>query len=103
MPRLTVSNRGAYATLWFGNRSGEGLMSKPSDRESKRRGFDVTRRDVVRGIGAAGGVIAAAPLARRASAQARAPMTLRFWSNDQPQQREWYQRRFKLFTTPTQT
>jgi multiple sugar transport system substrate-binding protein len=58
-----------------------------------------TRRDVVRSMGAAGvGAAAGAPLARRALAQARTPMTLRFWSNDQPQQRGWLQKRFKLFT-----
>lgn len=74
-------------------------MSEPSKQGSRFRHFAVTRRDVVRGVGAAGlGAAAGLPLVKRASAQAGAPITLRFWSNDQPQQRGWLQKRFKIFT-----
>jgi multiple sugar transport system substrate-binding protein len=57
----------------------------------------VTRRELVR-AGAGLGALAAVGPTRSASAQPKGPMTLRFWSNDQPQQRAWFQKRFKLFT-----
>jgi multiple sugar transport system substrate-binding protein len=58
----------------------------------------VTRRDVIRGIGAAGvGAAAAGPLARGVSAQAKAPVTLTFWTWENPQQRPWQHKRIKLF------
>ena len=57
-----------------------------------------TRRGVLRGLGAAGmGVAAAAPLARRVMAQAKAPVKIAFWTFDNPQQRPWLHKRIKLF------
>ena len=58
-----------------------------------------TRRDVVRGIGAAGlGVATSAPLSRHAFAQTKKPVNLSFWTFDNPQQRPWVQKRVKIFT-----
>jgi ABC-type glycerol-3-phosphate transport system substrate-binding protein len=59
---------------------------------------NVTRRDVVKGIGAAGvGAAGAATLGRRASAQSRGPLTVTIWTNDDPAQTAWYQKRSQLF------
>jgi multiple sugar transport system substrate-binding protein len=58
----------------------------------------VTRRDVLRGIGAAGvGAAASAPLAGRAAAQAKGPVKLSFWTFENPQQRPWVHKRVKQF------
>ena len=58
----------------------------------------VTRRDVIRGIGAAGvGAAATVPLARGAAAQAKGPIELSFWTFENPQQRPWVHKRVKLF------
>src|SRR5579864_3686316 len=58
-----------------------------------------TRRGVLRGLGVAGvSAAAAAPLGRRAMAQAKAPIKLSFWTFDNPQQRPWLDKRIKLFT-----
>ena len=57
-----------------------------------------TRRDIVRGIGAAGlGAAVSAPLAPRAFAQARKPVSISFWTFDNPQQRPWVHKRVKMF------
>src|SRR5438552_8157195 len=48
-----------------------------------------TRREVVRGIGAAGLGAASATLAQRAFAQAKKPVSISFWTFDNPQQRPW--------------
>jgi multiple sugar transport system substrate-binding protein len=58
----------------------------------------ITRRDITRGIAAAGLAIVGAPLARRARAQGKAPVSLSFWTFDNPQQRPWLAKRIKLFT-----
>lgn len=58
-----------------------------------------SRREVVRGIGAAGlGLAAGAATARRARAQARGPVSLSFWTFENPQQRPWIHKRIRLFT-----
>jgi ABC-type glycerol-3-phosphate transport system substrate-binding protein len=54
----------------------------------------ITRRSALGVIGATGLSVAAGS----STTHAAAPMTLRFWSNDQPQQRGYFQKRFKLFT-----
>src|SRR5882757_6114538 len=57
-----------------------------------------TRRDVVRGIGAAGlGAAVSAPLASGAFAQAKKPVSISFWTFDNPQQRPWVHKRVKMF------
>lgn len=67
-------------------------------KKSTVRSNTVTRRDAVRGLGATVlGAAAVGPLSRRAWAQSRGPVTISVWSNDQPQQRGWYQRCAKLF------
>jgi multiple sugar transport system substrate-binding protein len=65
---------------------------------TKSRGR-VTRRTLLRGIAAAGlGAAAAAPFPGRALAQAKAPVSIAFWTFDNPQQRPWLHKRIKLFT-----
>ena len=62
------------------------------------RGRHPTRREVVRGIGAAGlGVTATGSLTRRVWAQG-APIKVSFWTFDNPQQRPWINKRVDLFT-----
>lgn len=57
-----------------------------------------TRRDVVRGIGLAGLGAASVPLVgRRAWAQEKKPVSLSFWTFDNPQQRPWVHKRVKAF------
>lgn len=53
------------------------------------------RRTVLRGIGAAG---VGAGAAGHAAAQGKAPISLSFWTFDNPQQRPWVHKRVKLFT-----
>jgi multiple sugar transport system substrate-binding protein len=58
----------------------------------------VTRRQAVAATVA--GTLGASILGTRSNsafAQAKGPLTIRLWSNDQVQQREWYQSRVKLF------
>ena len=56
-----------------------------------------TRRDVL-SIGAAGAVAAAtAPISRIASAQARKPINISFWTFENPQQRPWVHKRVNMF------
>lgn len=55
----------------------------------------VSRRKVVQGIGAAGAVTT---LGGRAFAQGKAPVSLSFWTFENPQQRPWIHKRVKLFT-----
>jgi multiple sugar transport system substrate-binding protein len=56
-----------------------------------------TRRQVIRTIGAAS-LAAATPFSRRAAAQSKGPISLSFWTFDNPQQRPWLDKRIKLFT-----
>jgi multiple sugar transport system substrate-binding protein len=59
---------------------------------------NLTRRDVVKGIGAAGvGAAGTVAIGRRASAQSRGPLTVTIWTNDDPAQTAWYQKRAQLF------
>jgi multiple sugar transport system substrate-binding protein len=63
--------------------------------ESKTGNF--TRRDVL-SISAAGALVAAtAPISRLASAQAKKPIDISFWTFENPQQRPWVHKRVKLF------
>lgn len=55
----------------------------------------LSRRSILRGIGAAG---IGAGVARRAAAQAKPPISLSFWTFDNPQQRPWVHKRVQLFT-----
>lgn len=56
----------------------------------------LTRREIVRGIGAAGiGAVAAGKFSRPARAQA--PINLSFWTFENPQQRPWVHKRVKLY------
>ncbi len=58
----------------------------------------LSRRDVVRSIGAAGlGAAVSAPIAQRAFAQTKKPVNISFWTFDNPQQRPWVNKRVKLF------
>ena len=54
----------------------------------------ITRRSVVHGLG----VGAVAAFARPTFAQSRAPVTLSFWTFENPQMRPWLAKRIKLFT-----
>lgn len=56
-----------------------------------------SRRDVIRGLGAAGIGAAALAAAPRTWAQARAPVNLSFWTFENPQQRPWLHKRIRLF------
>ncbi len=67
--------------------------------QSPRVAGGVTRRNLIRSAAATGlAALAAAPLARRAGAQGRAPVSIAFWTFDNPQQRPWVHKRVKLFT-----
>ena len=62
------------------------------------RRFSVTRRSLIQGTAATTlGAIVGASLTNSVRAQSKGPLTLKLWSNDQVQQREWYQTRVKLF------
>lgn len=67
-------------------------------RKSNGQGAAPSRRDVLRGIGAAGAGAAALSFAPRAWSQARAPVSLSFWTFENPQQRPWLHKRMRLFT-----
>jgi multiple sugar transport system substrate-binding protein len=56
-----------------------------------------TRRQVIRNISAAS-LAAGVPFTRRAAAQSKGPISLSFWTFDNPQQRPWLDKRIKLFT-----
>lgn len=56
-----------------------------------------TRRDIIRGMGAAGVGAAIAAPGPRAFAQTKKPVRISFWMVDNPQQRPWVQKRSKLF------
>src|SRR5262245_47047084 len=59
---------------------------------------NVPRRDVMKAIVAAGvGATGAATLGRRAFGQSRGPLTVTIWTNDDPAQTAWYQKRAQLF------
>ncbi len=59
---------------------------------------NLTRRDVVKGIGATGAAAGSvATFGRRASAQSKGPLTVTIWTNDDPAQTAWYQKRARLF------
>jgi multiple sugar transport system substrate-binding protein len=63
----------------------------------KKTGFP-TRRDVVRGMGAAGlGAATTLPLVKSALAQTKKPVNISFWTFDNPQQRPWVHKRVKQF------
>jgi multiple sugar transport system substrate-binding protein len=70
-----------------------------STSNTRRRARKLTRRAVLREIGTAGlGAMLAAPVTARAWAQSKAPISLSFWTFDNPQQRPWLNKRIKLFT-----
>ncbi len=60
-------------------------------------GAGPSRRDVIRGLGAAGLGAATFGVAPRTWAQARAPVNLSFWTFENPQQRPWLHKRIRLF------
>src|SRR5262245_37528190 len=71
---------------------------EPKTTSTISRAARITRRDVVRGIGVSGfGAALAESYGRKSWAQSSGPITISVWSNDQPQQRGWYQRCAKLF------
>jgi multiple sugar transport system substrate-binding protein len=57
----------------------------------------ISRRGLMRGIGTAGLAAGASAVGRRAYAQGKAPVSLAFWTFDNPQQRPWLNKRIKLF------
>jgi multiple sugar transport system substrate-binding protein len=76
----------------------ERSMTDPKFSTARRGPGQLSRRDVLRGIGAAGlGVAGATPLASPAIGQGK-PISLSFWTFDNPQQRPWVHKRVKLFT-----
>jgi multiple sugar transport system substrate-binding protein len=70
------------------------LTSDRQDSQQKSAG-QITRRDAL--AGAVAGALGAAVGSKSAFAQSKGPLTIRIWSNDQVQQREWYQMRVKQF------
>jgi multiple sugar transport system substrate-binding protein len=71
---------------------------EPKATSTISRAARITRRDLVRGIGVSGfGAALAESYGRKSWAQSSGPITISVWSNDQPQQRGWYQRCAKLF------
>ncbi|BBK43488.1 hypothetical protein STVA_35080 [Allostella vacuolata] len=60
-------------------------------------GAGPSRRDILRGLGAAGAGAAALGFGQRAWAQARAPVNISFWTFENPQQRPWLHKRIRLF------
>jgi multiple sugar transport system substrate-binding protein len=59
---------------------------------------NVTRRNLVKGIGATGlGAGSVAAFGRRSFAQSKGPLTVTIWTNDDPAQTAWYQKRAQLF------
>src|SRR5262245_56858032 len=72
-------------------------------RVASSRQRPTTRRKFVSGIGAASlGVTIGMTRSRRTSAQGSAPITLTFWTFDNPQQRPWLYKRVKLFMEQNQ-
>ena len=67
----------------------DAFRSRPGEASS-----GISRRRVLQGIGAAG---VGASVARRAAAQAKAPIKLSFWTFDNPQQRPWVHKRVRMF------
>src|SRR3984893_9526216 len=77
----------------------EEAMTKSTSSKTRRATHKLTRRTAMREIGAAGlGAMLGAPLAGRAWAQSKPPISLSFWTFDNPQQRPWLNKRIKLFT-----
>ena len=70
------------------------MADSPSN-VTKSTGNRVRRRDLLVGAGLGA---AAATFARPARAQPKGPVSLSFWTFDNPQQRPWIQKRVKLFT-----
>jgi len=60
---------------------------------------DITRRKAIRDIGIAGfgGFAATMPFTGAVRAQAKKPVSISFWTFDNPQQRPWINKRIKLF------
>src|SRR6516165_10931351 len=77
---------------------GERPMTATVSRTAQRFTGDLTRRGLMRGIAAAGLAAGTIALDRRAYAQGKAPISLSFWTFDNPQQRPWLNKRIKLFT-----
>lgn len=68
------------------------------DSKVARKGFTSTRRDLIRNLGAAGLGVAAASRTPTVFAQGKAPISLSFWTFENPQQRPWIQKRVKMYT-----
>jgi len=68
------------------------------DSKSDKSGSQNTRREFVRDIGAAGLLVAAATGAPTVFAQGKAPISLSFWTFENPQQRPWLHKRVKQYT-----
>lgn len=72
-------------------------MTDSASKKPESKAGHFTRRDVL-GISAAGALVAAtAPISRLASAQAKKPIEISFWTFENPQQRPWVHKRVKLF------
>ena len=75
-------------------------MEKSGKKEGapKAAGTKVTRRSFLKGVGALGLGLAAAPsMDRLAFAQPKGPLKLSFWTWQNPQQHTWIQKRVKMF------
>src|SRR5216683_6731195 len=74
-------------------------MTDSTTRKSKPTVDKISRRRVMRGIGAAGlGAMLGTAAGGRPWAQGNAPINISFWTFDNPQQRPWLAKRVKLFT-----
>ena len=67
------------------------------DSRPPKEGFTSTRRDLIRNLGVAGLGVAAATRTSTVFAQGKAPISLSFWTFENPQQRPWIQKRVKMY------
>src|SRR5215470_3893248 len=74
-----------------------GMAMITASKTAKLSTATISRRGLMRGIGAAGLAAGASAVGRRAYAQGKAPVSLAFWTFDNPQQRPWLNKRIKLF------
>lgn len=72
------------------------MTDSTSKKPAAKAGY-FTRRDVLRATGAGALVAATAPISRLASAQAKKPIEISFWTFENPQQRPWVHKRVKMF------
>src|SRR5882762_2249994 len=74
------------------------IRTTPGSTIDRQDGHRKSPHPITRRAALAGAVAVGAPTGSKiAFAQSKGPLTMRIWSNDQVQQREWYQIRVKQF------